>query len=151
MSKQKHQNLVLFQQGLISRASHNRFKNHVTDVVRKAKKDFFASLFQNTRSNLKSNWSILNSLMGKRKIKSFITELKFGDDHVTDEYDLCDRLNLYFTSIANELDNNLGPSSTNPLSYLSNPTVNSCLLQPISLSECVQIAKNLKISGTGLN
>ena len=151
LSKQKHQNFVLFQQGLISRASHNRFKNHVTDVVRKAKKDFFASLFQNTRSNLKSNWSILNSLMGKRKIKNLITELKFGDDHVTYEQDLCDRLNLYFTSIANELDNNLGPSSTNPLSYLSNPIVNSCLLQPISLSECMQIAKKLKISGTGLN
>ena len=54
--------------------------------------------------------------------------------------------NHYFSTVANDLNNDLPDNDANPLDYLINNVSSSFFFAPITLDECSQIIKNVKNS-----
>ena len=141
----------LFRTGKITRETNNRFRNKVNLEVRKAKENYFKNIFSSYRSDNKTNWNTLNSLLGRQKKKTEIRKLVFRGETVTDYSNISDKFNEYFSSIGTELDSKLplptDSSTEQPLPILPH----SFYLFPVSVPEIIKIISKLKNSKSSLD
>ncbi len=84
-------------------ANHNRMKrsrNYATNLKKALKRDYFRKSINENRGNSKNLWNSINEAFGKKKAASApIT--KIGDS--TDPLQMAERMNDYFSTIADEL------------------------------------------------
>ena len=85
---------------------YRTYRNKLSNLIKYAKQRHYARAFQNSSGNLKQTWAIINELRGKIRtpISSFFT---FGDTTVTDKKQIANKLNTYFSSIAEDLNKNI--------------------------------------------
>ena len=62
----KSQYFQLYKLSLVSLNENKEFRNKVQYIIRKHKAKFYANLFENSRSDLKQTWKIINNLITKK-------------------------------------------------------------------------------------
>lgn len=79
-------------------------------------KSYYTKLFDDNRHNLNGTWEVLNEIIGKSKVSSSeqYNSLKDGVE-ITDDVEVADCFNDYFSSIGNSLANSI-PLVDEPLS-----------------------------------
>ena len=80
----------------------------------------------------------------------FFLPLIFNNVEVTDEFDIAQLFNNFFTGIATELETNIPDSNIDPLSLVSRVDA-SVFLYPVSVEECTNVISKLKNTKTGFN
>ena len=54
---------MLFKQNKTTSVTFNRFRNHVTNEVRTAKKEYYRNLVNDIKSDTKKTWAMINQLI----------------------------------------------------------------------------------------
>ena len=88
--------------------------------------------------------SVLQTLQNKNKNKVII----FKNIEITDEFDITQLYNNFFTGFATDLDSNIPASVIDPLNLMSLVDA-SLFIYPISVKKCTQVIDNLKLTKTG--
>ena len=102
--KVKSSDFKLYKSGLMSRTEYTRYNNRLKNIIRLAKRNYYENKFELYRSDMKSTWKTIRSILGgksTRGIKSIIV----NGESVEDERIIADEFNNYFASVASELDN----------------------------------------------
>ena len=141
----------LLQLNLITIEENNRFKNKVKAIVFRCKLNFFRSYFERNRNHIRNVWSMIRKLANLQSSSSNIKTLIFNNIELTNNSDIANAFNEYFTSIPNILESALPSSNIDPLFYTSYNQVSSFYLGPVSESECIKIVSNLKNSKNDLD
>ena len=103
---------------------YNKFRNIMTNRIKKAKAKYYEDEFKKTSLNIKKTWSTINSVIRKNKFKSTI-QLTDNNGTKVQESDVSTEFVDYFTNIATNLTNQLPNSPTNPIQYLRSRNINS--------------------------
>ena len=124
------------------------FRNHVTSVIKLAKKNYHNSFFQDNARDPKRTWRFINNILGKGKQKlpsSFI----FNNNTVSDKYIIVNLFNKYFSTIGNNLASNNHDRQASYATYLSEPVPYSFYLKPTTVDEIKSVILQMKISSPG--
>ena len=139
-----------FRYGLISKATNNRIKNRVNRAVTNAKNKFYEDSFRNNSSNPKKSWDIIKKLTGQNLSRKNIEEILIRGENVKDHETMANSFIEFFTSVAQSLDTDLGPSSSNPLKFIKRNN-RSFFLFPLTECECLKLIKKLKNTKTPID
>ena len=140
-----------FRLGLISRQTNNRFKNRVNKSIDLAKKLYYQNCFNLYKNDAIKSWKTIHKLMGTKKSDTSVKELIINGLSYTDDLEIADKFNEYFTQIGSNLDADLPPSNTSPLSWMPSSHNRSFYLSPVSEQECRKFIAGLKNSRTSKN
>lgn len=125
--------------------SYNEQRNKTKKMIKIAKETYYLTLFQNSSSDPKQMWEIINSLgLNKFKDSTTLPKLKITTDLITDGREVCNVFNEFFSSIGADLANNI-PSSYhcntgNILMYNQNH-IHSLTLSEFAPCDCDEVAK----------
>ena len=150
--KVKSQYYKKFKLNLITEAVYKRFKNKLTNIIKKVKRDYNFHKFSNCKKDTRSTWKHLHQLILNRDSKRDVHRLVVDDSELTDERDISEYFNDYFSGIAGKLNSSIPPPVNDPLENLSRGNhSNSLFLYPVTCSEVTNVSLNLKNSSYGLN
>ena len=139
-----------FKRKLITPVENNAMKNLVNSKIRKAKRDYFKFKFNQYRCDARKTWNMIKNLLGVVKGISVIKSIFWNNTVVTDDFDVAECFNSYFSSVAAELDVKIPQSSHDPLAWI--PSNDSTFnLSPASSEEISAVINNLKNTKSGLD
>ena len=86
----------------MSGARYRGGRNQATNMIMRAKRNYFKTSFQNSKGNSKSIWKLIRSL-GEEKPTRQPESLKVTEEEmISTASDIADYLNLHFTTVANK-------------------------------------------------
>jgi len=147
---EKHRRFFQYKNGDATFESYNNYKNMLTIILRQAKSQYFKNKFASAANNIKKTWQTINQLLQKRKIRNKV-ELLDNGRHITDSQEVCGVFNDYFTNIACELDSNIPPANTDPLSYMCPPSLQSLVAIPSTTDEVIKLLDSFPTKGGQLS
>ena len=123
------------------------YRDLLNHLIRKSKKDYYASYFEKFQKNSKKLWcgvkDIINTQANKR---NEAMTLNINGKIISDNKNVADSFNQYFTTVAHNLIDKLGPSTNHFTKYLANPNSESFFLDPVAPEEVNDIIANLEES-----
>ena len=115
-----------------------------------AKKKHFAKFFEQNANNSKKIWSGINGLISKKKNAGaesiFLTE---NGKTSTNQTSVASKFNKYYTSVADNLIQNLGETNTKYQDYLKNPNKSTIYINETDYGEVSEILSSLDITKAG--
>ena len=114
------------------------------DRMKKTKKQNYIKLMlEQNRNNLRATWGIINQPIGKKKKNTTNSDIMNGA-LLTDERQIANEFDNYFSSIADNLVKKIPNSLTHFTNYLGNSFKNSIFLKPTYPQEIAQIIATLQ-------
>jgi len=124
--------------------AYKTYRDIYNMVIRNAKKIFYREQLDQNKENLKKTWQTLRKVISKSNDKtSCIDEIRVGDTSYTNNHDISNKFNDYFTSIASEIANEINPSPINPCDFI--PDTDSIFrLREINTHVLVKLVKKME-------
>jgi hypothetical protein len=123
----------------------------LANVIKEAKRLSYNSRILKSNNEVKTTWNIINDLLGKQRSTNSIQKLSTEGSLLTNQYDIGEAFNKYFSSIIgirnrNNLDNPRN-NTTSTYSYLDLDNGNRyspMVFKSFSTQEIISIIKSLK-------
>ena len=149
--KNKSKYYKLSRIGHISRNFYARYRNHVTNLTREAKKRYYVQVFESNKKDMRKTWKTLKDLIGSGVGRERTRELLLNGRTVSDESTMAEEFNNYFANLPKELERNIPPAISDPVQNVIGPTLNSFVLFPVTLRELSAIVNGMKNKSYGPN
>ena len=127
-----------------SRTKYISYKNILTNTLRLAKKKYYADQLSKFKSDIKSTWKLLNSVLNRRKVDNPISKLRDKDVIIEDKSIIAKVFNSYFSQIGSKLAKTVIPGDKSFHEFLTRPNDNSMFLNPTDRQELIRIVLQLK-------
>ena len=110
----RQNNYRLYKRNLMSEREYKSFRNLVNNQIRTAKRQYYEKLFWDNKQNIKKTWSIVNSVLHKSSgnNKSDIKSILVNNVTYTDEYEICQQFNDYYSTIGKKVQETIPDTST---------------------------------------
>ena len=95
-------------------------------------------------------WLTLTSVLQTSQNKNIIKAMLFDNVKVTDEFEIKQLFNNFFTGVATELESNIPTSNIDPLNLISRVDA-SLFLYPVTVNGCTNAFDMLKLTNAGFN
>ena len=96
--------------------------------------------FEQTKSNMKKTWNMINKVIGRHKKENHQTKFKKEDNgFVTDPFDVANEFNDFFVNIGPKLAERIHSSGKDYFEYLKEPVQKSMFMKPIVEDEIIKI------------
>ena len=122
-------------------------------TIRRAKRLYYRRQFEKNAGNPKRLWSdLLEAIQKSKKFTKPARMFEVDNTVVTEPKDIVESFNNYYSHVAKKLDASLGPSNTDPISYMSDVTAPGVMSFSNVSEEYVRLlVSNLKDVGAGLD
>ena len=129
--------------------NYRRYRNTLTKIIREAKKICTYNELQ--MANPKKTWNILKELTtGPPKDSTVSDVFKTGKGLVSDESEIAQGFNTFFTDVGKQLKSKLEHTETNPLKIMPEFAGRSLeVLQDTCVNEVKQIVNDMRVVGGG--
>ena len=126
---------------------HNRYKiyrNSITSLLRLSKKLYYQNFFYVNSKNSKKTWEGINEIIHKKKSNSDSNIiLNVNNKKITDSTSISDEFNLFFTTIAEKIQNEI-PKTGNFEKYINKiKSPKSFFFSPVTVPEILKIFNSL--------
>ena len=124
----------------------------MSSELKKAKNNYYVTLFSDNSGNCKKTWKIINSLFNRNKTgKLCISQILDNGINLTKPASIANALNKHFTRVPVDISRSLPqPSQTNNFrNYLSGNYMDSIFFAPLTLEGLKNIVLNLNNSENG--
>ncbi len=134
--------------------AYQRCKNELNKIIKATKVQYYNTKLQNSK-NSREGWNTINNLLNRKSKTTVVNELSV--DHgkkVTQDKDIVNEFNKFFTSIGPKLANNIADSgnSPDPLSYINHDITHVFHFRNISYYDLRSEIQNMQIGkSTGLD
>ena len=141
----KHKLFILLKRGRVTYAYFNAYCKLLNIVLQRLKKNYYNVQFNKYKRNPLKTWNLINILYGRGK-KQTVKTIKLPNGSTTvDAKTISTVFNEYFTTVAEKLQSNLGPSLHN-YDYLVPCNIRSIYLSSTTSNELNGIIKSLDSS-----
>ena len=106
---------------MLTESHYKNYKNKLTNILRIEKKNYCRQKLEECKANTSETWTILNTIIGKRKSKAkYSNEFIVDKDRVTlDNEEIANHFNNFFVNIGTILSNSIEPcQGTQPTDFL---------------------------------
>ena len=139
-------------------SKYKALRNKVNIELRRSKANFFKSELEDCAKskNIKKSWSLINSLTGRNKKSSSITEISVNDSNIVDPKLIAEHFNDYFVNIGPKLASEVSDASSDQeaqnCDYNCSTLNTSFLFEYINIDNVTTSLMNLKTKkSTGLD
>jgi len=122
---------------------YNIYKNLLTSIMRKAKTRYYKNKFDSYTGDIKKTWDLANSLIKPKTRNATNIELDVDGCVISDQFDVAEKFNDYFSTVAVNLDQKIPNVGTCPLSYLGEPVIPSMFVQPVTIRDVKDVILEL--------
>jgi hypothetical protein len=121
------------------------YNNKFNQIKRSMKIQYYNTLLEENKYNIKKSWSILKVAIGKRNDKSSLPEeFKINNNSVTDRSIIANNFNEYFANIGPKTYQSIPISEAKFTDYLPAPLSKSMFLDPVDMFKVVETTNKLK-------
>ena len=135
----------------VNELTYKTFKNKLTHIIRIAKKNYFKEKFDMYRNNGKKTWETISEILKNKNKKTKVTDTFITSNGVpcTDNTDIANNFNIYFTTVGNTLAANLPQTDNDPIELIeSNPDNFFCIpTTPAEINNIILHSKSKKSTG----
>ena len=152
MLNYKHHLFKKYKQELISFDFYNSYKNNISTILNKAKKDYYRNKFSLCYGDGRSTWKTINSLLNNKRQKQKIVSLLDNDgNEFSEPRQMADAFCNYFSNVADNLDASIPQTNTDPMSFMPDPIPQSFVLNPSTNQEVDALIKSLPNKSSHIN
>ena len=149
----KHKMFVEMRNGFVDVYEFTRYKNLLSSLIRRAKKEYFAQKFEQFSGNMKKSWRLLNGILGRSK-SSCSNEggpvLKSHGITLDSAIEKAECFNEYFSNVASVLDSQIPSVDVSPIEFMKARAPQSFFVKPCSVSELSSVISGFAMKGSAL-
>jgi len=149
--RRKHALFREYKRRLVSFEYYNYFKNHVTNLIRQAKRRYFTTKFKSQLGNAAGTWKYINSFLRRKTKKSVPAELISDGVLVSDPAVIANEFSEYFSNIAQNLDDRIPRTDVSAMTYMSDIMNSSFFVTPVTEFDVASVISKLKNKFFGFN
>jgi len=124
---------------------YKTFSYQFNKLKRYIKTDYYKTLIESNKHDIKKTWKILKEVIGKHNNTSSLPQnFIVNNETVSDQNKIADSFNDFFSSIGQITSQNVPLSTKHYSSYLDDPTIHSMFLSPVDSDEIINIVKKFK-------
>jgi hypothetical protein len=123
----------------------------LANVIKEAKKMAYNKRILKSKNKSKTTWNIIHELLGKQHSSNDIQKLTVEGCHLTNQHDITDAFNKYFSSVIDKLNSNNSDNArhlnSSTYSYLDQCNRNQLppmVFKPFSTQEIISTIKSIK-------
>lgn len=139
----------LSKMGIISEEEYKIFRNRHNYLIRDLKRKHFSNEFKKAQGNVKKSWKLIKSIINKNLSNKTIKSICVDGSVVSEEDEIAESFNNYFSNVASNLDSTIPKSDISPIDYLAPNLLSSLYMYPLTVCECSKIISNLKNTNYG--
>ena len=131
-----------------------KYQSKITDLLQISRQFHYHKYFSNNKKNAKALWQGIHEIIYSKKAgkTNKPSSLLINQKSVTNQQDMAEHFNNYFTSIGKNLQETIPPTRTDYAQYLKTLSKSNFPIKPIKPDEICDIIKTLKNSkSTGPN
>ena len=147
--KQRLYNKFLKNRSYENETNYKNYKKLFETIKKRSKRNYYSNLILIHKDNIRKSWQIIKETIGKGKCNStqnFPKKVIVDNKAITDEKEIAENFNKFFTEIGPKLANNIEKSTINFKAYLPN---HEDILQPehpVSINELKDAFFSLQIN-----
>ena len=122
---------------------YTSYKNILIQLIRLEKRRYFVNRLELSKNDMQKTWKIIKQAMNLNKNKPNITRIRQDNVIVDDPGNISNIFNEYFSSIGENLAQNIPASDKHFVDFLGNPNPDSIFFVPIHKYEILDIVSNL--------
>jgi len=127
----------LFKSGRLSRVEFNFYRNRVTDLIRRRKREYYCAKFEQFVGDLRRTWSVINEIISPNAVRSRKTVCKLRDvdaNLIEDDIDIANTMNDYFSTIGANIANSFD-NAGDPTQFLRGDYPDSFFFSPATVGD----------------
>jgi hypothetical protein len=133
------------QQQTLLTDKYNRYRNMLTQIIRKAKTIYWNKVFTETKYDIKQTWKNINNILRKTRNKhNFPNSFSHDGKILTNHNDIANAFNKYYINIGPSTASSIPQTTTNLSSLPIIPQASSFFMTPTTDEEIIRIIKQLK-------
>ena len=133
----------------INTQNYKTYKFFLTKLLRKQERDYFNSLLEKYKSNLKKTWNVIKSVINKHKTKNAMEmSIRVNDSIIEDGATIAENFNKCYVNVGPNLSRLIPKTSTNPADCIPNNT-NTIFISEATEAEVSNIIRNMRDSSAG--
>ena len=126
--------------------TYRLFRNRVTREIKKAKKEYYKTYFENNLSNIRKTWKGIKEIINlNNKQGEQVNQLRQNNKIIDNDEEISNTFNKFFTNVGPQLDNDI-PQFKTPNGhhkFLKNRNINTFLVSPTSPTEITELINGL--------
>ena len=115
------------------RCCYNLFRNRVTREIKKAKREYYRTFFEENLNDMKQTWKGIKEIINiNNKTQTQISQLVYQGKPLNDNKDMANAFNEFFTNVGTDLDKEIPKANIkkDSTTYLKSRIENDFLTQP---------------------
>ena len=141
----KHRWWRMSRRGEITKECYRKYCADLRKLIKSSKNNYYVNRFNALGNNMRKNWKLLNSLLGKNK-DEIAGEFKIQDQLISDPKKICEDFSNYFVSHPQNIHNNITSSNVDYLSYIPR-NHKSWFVTPVTKEEIQKQIMTMKKEG----
>ena len=78
---------------------YNLFRNRINKEIKKAKKDYFTTFFDENKNNIKKTWMGIKSIINTKQSSQNVFQISLNGKVITNPNAISNTFNIFFASI----------------------------------------------------
>lgn len=122
------------------------YRNMIVTLCRRSKSNYYTHYFNSYSHNMRKIWQGVREIVYLNATKSTsLPSIRFGNTISSDPLFIANSFNNFFTSVANSVRSNIGPSTKHFSDYLHNRNPHSIFLSPCTAQDISKIICSFSI------
>ena len=123
---------------------YKKCRNKLNSLLRRSKRKYYKDKFDTVRNNAKKTWSMINEILGNKKIVNKSNTFNYENTILTDPKDIAEHFNNYFVSIGSKVCDDPAANTSQFTCYMNRPLDETLFFNPITIDELIDVCKTLK-------
>ena len=131
-----------------NKITYTQYKNQLTSILKRHEKEYYKSLLETNKNNLKKTWTVIRNVVNNCKQTKLNDSFSYNNSIITDKKTISNKFNDYFVNIGSTLAAQI-PTSGPFKRYLLEANTESIFLTPIDEQEIRKIILDTRNSAPG--
>jgi hypothetical protein len=127
---------------------YKNYRNKLNHLLRISERRHVAQYLDKYKGNAQKTWSLINEILNKKTCNKLPDEIKCNGGMLTDNKDIANSFNEYFTNVGTKLANKIN-TNVNPMTFMKDRVYQSMYVKSVGEKELVEIIDNLKNGSAG--
>ena len=129
--------------------NYKTYKNKLSNILRKAERNYYNSLIVENQCNSRKKWSIIKEVINKKRKSGYPTYFNINDKLINNKKMIANTFNNYFNNVGHNLAKDIPAVPVLPSSYIKETVNETIYLKSVTTLEVDKIIKALKTSSSG--
>ena len=125
--------------------AYKRCKNKLNNLIKETKNEYFRNKLSNAK-NSKESWQTINELLNKKPKTTEVKELDINGQLITDDDEIADAFNQYFSTIGSTLSDKIIGNGIDPMRFVTPIEGSLFNFTSITLQEIIVALNEIKCS-----